>query len=562
MPFLKRVDYTKSFVTLFILVGVSFAFLILFSIYSIFLNFQNELDKKNASYEIELKQSIINDFYKHYKDFLVTVEHNRFFKSYLIYGTEETKKDLVTLFETLTEHEKYITQLRYLDINGNEIVRVDRNKPNEEIHLVEDEKLQNKKHRDYFSETIKLKKGEVFLSKLDLNIEHKKIEIPHKPVYRFAMPVFCHDEPKGIIIVNLFGKYLLENLTYSPSFYLDIFDQDGEVLVSNDSKQNLWSRYLKSDSLLDRKQFVENEILFDGNNGEKLYIALRSKNWLNNFTDILNYKILLLLVFVILIAFILAKYLANIPKKLFDELELQQVMLLRQSKVAAMGEMTSMLAHQWRQPLNAISVLLQEIRIRKIRNKLSDEDFTDISNQIIETVNHMSSTIDNFRDFFKPNKTKNIFNISTAILNVKSILDVKLKKDYIDFKILKDENFDDELLNIDSYEGEFKQVVINLINNSIEAFEENKIEDKQISVKIENKNEKILISVIDNAGGISEEIKDKIFEPYSSTKLEKNGTGLGLYMSKMLVSHMNGSLDVKSDNIGTIFTITLSASEN
>lgn len=237
-------------------------------------------------------------------------------------------------------------------------------------------------------------------------------------------------------------------------------------------------------------------------------------------------------------------------------------MLLRQSKVAAMGEMTSMLAHQWRQPLNAISVLLQEIRIRKIRNKLSDEDFTDISNQIIETVNHMSSTIDNFRDFFKPNKTKNIFNISTAILNVKSILDVKLKKDYIDFKILKDENFDDELLNIDSYEGEFKQVVINLINNSIEAFEENKIEDKQISVKIENKNEKILISVIDNAGGISEEIKDKIFEPYSSTKLEKNGTGLGLYMSKMLVSHMNGSLDVKSDNIGTIFTITLSASEN
>lgn len=561
MGFLKRVNYLGSFTTLFILTGISFAILLLFILYIEFLDFQYKSDIDKAKHETSLKQEKIHNFYDRYEKFLLTVEHNRFFVTFLENPDKKNKEDLITLFMTLSEHEKAITQLRYLDENGNEIVRIDRNQPKDDAFLVSNENLQNKKHRDYFQETIKKAKGGIFVSKLDLNIEHKQIEIPYKPVWRFAMPIFLHGQRKGIIIVNVFGQYILNDIVQSNSFDIAVFDQDGEVLVASDKTKNQWTRYLHTKPNLEKKKFIFNSTLIEENNNEKLYIAFTPKDWLNNFFQVLNVNILYLLAFIIFMAFVLAYFLAKIPKKLFDELEINQKMLIQQSKVAAMGEMTSMLAHQWRQPLNTISVLLQEIEIKRSMAILSDEEFTMLSEKIKSTLLYMSQTIDNFRDFFKPKKGKNKFNIVQVAQDAYNILEMKLKKSDILYEVILPPKLISEELVLDSYEGEFKQVLVSVINNAIEAIELQS-DEKQYFVKtfIKKEKKKYIISVEDNAGGIKSEILEKIFEPYLSTKFEQNGTGLGLYMSKMIIENsINGKLTAHNTEEGACFVIEISA---
>lgn len=236
----------------------------------------------------------------------------------------------------------------------------------------------------------------------------------------------------------------------------------------------------------------------------------------------------------------------------------QQKMLIIQSKVAAMGEMTGMLAHQWRQPLNVISVLLQEIQIKKSMDILTNDEFDSIFEKIKESLEYMSKTIDNFRDFFKKDKKRHHFNLINTIKSAYSILDMKLNKSYISHKIEK-LNFEDEnCIEITALEGEFKQVIINIINNAIEAFDEKEDNKRYINTQLLCNEDEIVIIIVDNAGGIDNKIIDKIFEPYSSTKLEQNGSGLGLYMSKMIIEkNMAGTIYAQNTNDGAQFTIKI-----
>lgn len=557
MPFIKRINYLKGFTALFILTGISFTVIILFILYLELIKFEEKLNVDKAKYEIIIKQEKIQDFYKKYENLLFSLEKNRFFNSYINNPTSENESNTITIFDTIVENEKYITQLRYIDKNGNELIRVDRDKLKEKNYTVTKENLQNKFHRDYFQNIINLPKGDIYVSKLDLNIEHKEIELPLKPVLRLGIHIYENNESKGVLIINLFGKYLLDEISSSQSFYIDVYDQNNEILVSNDSSKNQWSRYLNVLSNLNKEEFLYSDLLNKTIN-EEIYIGIRSKSWSKDFLDMLNFNIILITLSVFIVSFILAYYLAKIPKKLFDELELQQDMLLRQSKVAAMGEMTSMLAHQWRQPLNIISILLQEMHFKKELEMLSDEEFNKSFDKIQNTLTHMSSTIDNFRDFFKPKKNKSYFNIEEAIENSYDILKMKFDKDFIRFNLIKNRKIIKENLILNSFEGEFKQVIINILNNAIEALSTITKIDKFIEVSIDVKHDRFLIYIKDNAGGIKTKKIETIFEPYYSTKLEKNGTGLGLYMSKMIIEkNMNGKIKVENDKDGAIFIIEI-----
>ena len=558
MPFIKRINYLKGFTSLFLLAGISLSFLILIVLYSEFMKFQDMLNKEKAEHEILLKKEKVFEHYKYFENFLLTVENNRFLKNFIEDNSKDKKNNLITLFKTLAMNEKYITQLRYIDENGQEVIRVDRNKITEKIKLVPKNKLQNKKNRDYFINTMRLNKGEIYVSKLDLNIENGEIEVPYKPVWRFAMKVFLNNQEKGIVIVNIFAQYMLEDILQSSSFYIDIFDENEQILVSSFKEKKQWTKYLKTKSDLKKDDFVKSDILIQDINHEKLYIALTSKNWINDFLKLLNLNIILLIIFVFIASYIIAYFLAKIPKKLFDELELQQNMLIQQSKLAAMGEMTSMIAHQWRQPLNGISVLLQEIEIKKEMEVLSDDEFNSISKNIKMTLNHMSKTIDSFRDFFKPSKKKNFFDIKDAIKNVQDILKIRIQKLDLKFDVKVASNLDKNCFLINSYESEFKQVIINIINNSIDALESFINEDRYIKIDLECNKEKIVIKILDNAGGIKNSILSSIFEPYSTTKEEQNGTGLGLYMSKMIIEkNMGGNIKAYNKDDGACFEISL-----
>jgi DNA-binding response OmpR family regulator/PHD/YefM family antitoxin component YafN of YafNO toxin-antitoxin module len=223
--------------------------------------------------------------------------------------------------------------------------------------------------------------------------------------------------------------------------------------------------------------------------------------------------------------------------------------LFQQSRHAQMGEMIAMIAHQWRQPLSAINsaavVMEQKIKMKKFNDELAK----DISAKIQKYTTHLSDTIDDFRNFFKPNKEQQTTNFQIIYEKVISLIEPTLVKNNIkiDCNIISVKDFE-------TFENELVQVLLNLIKNAEDILMQKDIKDKQISIIIDG----LLLSVEDNAGGIPIDIIDKIFDPYFSTKTKKGGTGLGLYMSKTIIEdHCCGELNVQNTKNGALFQIIL-----
>jgi signal transduction histidine kinase len=178
------------------------------------------------------------------------------------------------------------------------------------------------------------------------------------------------------------------------------------------------------------------------------------------------------------------------------------------------------------------------------------ERSVDKGKRLIQT---MSKTIDDFRNFFKPNKLKERFNISEVINNMVDLIGASYQNNGIALELALDDS-----LEIEGYSGEFSQVILNIMSNAKDAFIENSIVDKKVIISSHRESNNIIIEISDNAGGIPKDIIQKIFDPYFSTKEEGKGTGIGLYMSKTIIeTNMRGKLSVKNINQGVIFKITL-----
>lgn len=232
----------------------------------------------------------------------------------------------------------------------------------------------------------------------------------------------------------------------------------------------------------------------------------------------------------------------------------QERLLQQQSKMALMGEMIGNIAHQWRQPLNQISALKDTLVEDYHFRDLTTERMEEYSNQTTSVLLYMSKTIDDFRNFFLPSKEKSVFNLCEIIDRAISIISASLSSHHI--KLIS--NPTRECANIYGYPNEFAQVIINIINNAKDAILSNNIENGEIvvnSIIIENK---AIITIEDNAGGIPQDILDKIYEPYFTTKFASKGTGLGLYMSKIIIEDsMQGKIHTKNLENGAQFSIEL-----
>jgi signal transduction histidine kinase len=229
----------------------------------------------------------------------------------------------------------------------------------------------------------------------------------------------------------------------------------------------------------------------------------------------------------------------------------QEQLLIQQSKLAEMGEMISMIAHQWRQPLSALSTIIQNIHLRYSLDKL-DKEYLDkqriLSNALTEK---MSKTIEDFRNFFKPNKEKHAFSIKDAISQTIFLIVDSFKSNSIKIEV---QILDD--IKLYGFQSELSQVLLNILTNSKDAFLEKNIENPHIIIKAKRIQTHIKILISDNAGGIGESIINKIFEPYFTTKDSYNGTGLGLYMSKIIIEqNMQGELKVKNIPQGVEFSM-------
>ena len=246
-----------------------------------------------------------------------------------------------------------------------------------------------------------------------------------------------------------------------------------------------------------------------------------------------------------------------------SDIKRKENLLAEQTKLAAMGEMIGNIAHQWRQPLNIISITASGTRLKKEMDILSDEMLDSALKSISETTEHLSNTIDVFKDFLKEDKEKSLFNLSRNINNNISLIETILKENHIKLDL----NLEDDIY-LYNFANEFSQALINILHNASDAISLKRKKDELRLIKISTKQIKdsILIEIIDNAGGISKEIMDKIFEPYFTTKHKYQGTGLGLYMThKIIQTSMKGKITVRNQQfvfenqecVGALFKIRL-----
>ncbi|KJR41301.1 PAS/PAC sensor signal transduction histidine kinase [Candidatus Magnetoovum chiemensis] len=240
---------------------------------------------------------------------------------------------------------------------------------------------------------------------------------------------------------------------------------------------------------------------------------------------------------------------------------LQEQLLIQQSKMASMGEIVALIAHQWKQPLNAIALNIILLEDAYDNEELSKACLSDAVKAINNQISFMAKTADTFQNFLKPSKEETVFNVEEAILELVSMFNSFYKRDNIEIVIETTNTIKAELSL--GYPNEFKQVILNMINNSRDAIlnkSKNDVEKPYgiIKISISDIGNDIAIAINDNGGGIPADIIAKIYEPYFSTKTIGKGSGLGLYMAKTIIEkNMHGSLTVKNTSDGAEFIITL-----
>ncbi len=248
----------------------------------------------------------------------------------------------------------------------------------------------------------------------------------------------------------------------------------------------------------------------------------------------------------------------TLEKRVQEEIkknEEKQKLLFWQSRMASLGQMLANIAHQWRQPLTELNLTIFNMKkaFTKNENEKIEELYSDSKNLIL----NMSSTIEDFTNFFNPQKERKSFILNESINDALTILKKLIESENIDIEF----NYSKEFKVI-GISNELSQVIINLIQNAKDAFNINEIKNKKILIKLKEEmvsNKKIIkIEIIDNALGVKKEDLDKIFEPYYTTKHKSQGTGLGLFMSKMIIEKsLEGTLQHKNIENGSCFTIEI-----
>jgi len=242
---------------------------------------------------------------------------------------------------------------------------------------------------------------------------------------------------------------------------------------------------------------------------------------------------------------------AQMDKQLEKRLE-NEYLLMQQSKLATMGEMIGHIAHQWRQPLAQLGGIFMNLDASYAHKELNQEAMNKHIEKGNMLIKYMSQTIDDFRHFFEPNQTEEYFDVIRYVENAIHIIEASLTYYHIELEVI----CDDDIPQVKGYASEFSQVILNLLDNAKDVFIERDILVPKITIHISASKKKVMISIADNAGGIDAEFIDKIFDIYFSTKHKKGGSGLGLYMSKLILEKKGmGTIKVSNIEEGALFAI-------
>lgn len=407
-----------------------------------------------------------------------------------------------------------------------------------------------------------LKNKKIFISNDDKLASTLKADYPYSKIYetptaRFAFQQILANNADGYIgniaevIYNL-QKYYNEELSITGNFD---YKTDISFALRNDDflLEDILNKVIENISK-DEKESIQNN-----------FSTFKYKEIKNHKSLILilltSFFIISLLTIIYIREYILKnkiqKLNTNLEKRVFEESlknRKKDELLFKQSKLASMGEMINNIAHQWRQPLNRIYLSIQVIEniLKENSHILQQKELLDKKIfHINKNITYMSNTIEDFMHFFHPDKEKNNFCLNSLIKKAISL--AQSRDNHIRFDI----EIDGEI-NIYTFENEFLQVLLILLENAIDSFKTTKNNHKYIGIFAHNEKENIILRIRDNAGGIPPTIIDKIFEPFFTTKFKDEGSGIGLYMAKMIIEEsIGGKLDVYSQNIYTNFKITI-----
>ncbi len=373
------------------------------------------------------------------------------------------------------------------------------------------------------------------------------------------------------LLDDLRKKALFE---YKEAKYFDAWEKEA-ILFRNSTNISQLTEYANTIALLSDATFELKEInkmewvllqniknIREENKRLNRRINQNTELLTQELTTELNYMLLVLILSVLIIVILLGVKIYNNIGLSVDETNAKiefevnenrkkDELLAHQSKLVAMGEMMGNIAHQWRQPLNALAGNIQFLREDYEDGEINEKFLDKFIKQNMDCINFMSKTIDDFRNFFKTDKIKSDFSILTCLQKPLDILKPQLDECHVSLEITGDDFIVHDL------QSEFQQVILNIVNNARDALVDNKIDKAKITVETYVKDSSGFILIQDNAGGISSEIIARVFEPYFTTKEQGKGTGIGLYMSKMIVLNMKGNISVSNTKEGACFKIEL-----
>jgi len=479
---------------------------------------------------------------------LIALQQNFDYLQKLVNEMDSSHHKLVNIPMSKKIKELYFNEPQKVDFYVNEYIK------NARLYI----KTKEKQYLDYL-----LNNSSLLLKKLDLAVNiyqkeaEKKIEtLKTNEVYIFALTIIT------LIFEAMFIFYPIEKdiktktkalvdeknyanlITQANTNAIIVVDQNFDILTFNKSAEKIFG-YSKEEMLYTKllddriipKQYLKKHI--EGlkrfmNSGvlknKDITFELEGKNKNGNIFPIR-------VSFGIDISEHQKIVVANI-QDISDEKE-KDSLIIQQSRLAAMGEMIGNIAHQWRQPLSAISTLASGAKLRHKNSMLSDEELYETLDKIKEHTKYLSNTIDDFRNFFSRNKEESIFDLNTTVDKSYSLVEASYNSNKI--KVYKD--ICKNPINIKGRDSELSQVILNILNNAKDILIEKTPENKIVYIKSYMNDKYGYIEIYDNGGGIPEDIKLKIFDPYFTTKHQSKGTGIGLFMSNKIISqHFEGEL--------------------
>lgn len=653
---LKNASIGMAFLML--LIPVTAAILATFS-FVYYKNIETDLIlmKRNEYQIIQKQQSLILKTLQNVVgDLMVAASHHEI--RHMFENDDSAYSNTSAEFSELVKYKKKYDQVRYINEDGEEKVRVNYTGGNAVI--VPKSELQNKAERYYFKDTIVLKRGEVFMSPLDLNIENGQVEMPYKPMIRFATPVFDKDSYKrGIIIINYLGQIMIDDLIrLSETTYGSILmiNQNGDW-IKGPTEDSDWSFMFPDKNLAtfgeehmsaweeisesDRGQLVVNDNIFTFDTVYPLEIGVKatkgastpygdSKGFVNEHDfswklvsyipstvvsqmrmgNLIKLSPFLILTFIIVVfgCYMLAR---NIVKRriISDELvktnikleervrerteELSRLnkgleikvkeetekrmynenLLSQQTRFIQIGQMFTAIAHHWRQPLNVIGLRIQDVSDAYEEGSMDAEYIEELIDFSMAQIKNLSYSIDNFRTYFSTDDDPVEYEMINVVRDTIRLLEGQFKSCGIGFSFHGDcgdsscsAKSSDEMVcktggtKMYGHPQFMKQVLMNILVNSYDAILAKRAKDpnnrSKISLTAEVVDDNIKITVSDTGGGVPVEVMEKIFDPYFTTKEEGKGTGMGLYMAKVIVEkNMQGKLRVNNSLEGAEFTI-------